>query len=132
MSGFFKRYSGRREYRLASAILAAACLVTDLAPGMLEFSSGAALLAVAISISSYVVLAILTYHRIRDASLSGWWLLPMFIVFHVGPQWQLGSWWWGSSSFTPSGIISFLPVIIGWFATAKNAEQASHDSTQVG
>lgn len=55
----------------------------------------------------------------------------MFIVFHVGPEWQLGSWWWGSSTFSPSGFIAFVPVIIGWFAGAKNAEHVSHDRTQV-
>jgi uncharacterized membrane protein YhaH (DUF805 family) len=128
----FKRNAARREFRAASAVLIAVFFFGVLIPAVIKLSASIAMLAFMLAAASYTALAILTYYRLRDASISGWWLLSMVIVLHVGPQWQLGSWSWGSASFTPSGLVAFAPVIIGWFAAAKSANPLSHDSIQAG
>ena len=130
MSGFFKRNSRRRQYRFASVALFAGFL-TAFAPFVIDISSVLALLTIAISISSYFLLAILTYYRLRDASLSAWWLLPMIVVVQIGPSWQLHA-GWGGLGFTPSGFTAFLPVVIGWFAASKGVEQVPRSTTQAG
>jgi uncharacterized membrane protein YhaH (DUF805 family) len=132
MRDFFNRNSERREYRLASTILIAGAALPMLVTRMIELSSGVAVLAFAIAALSYLLLTILTYYRLRNASLSGWWLLPMIIVFHFGPRWQLGSWSWGSSSFSPSGLVCFVPIILGWFAVAKTSDGAAITGTETG
>ena len=116
MRDVFERLAGRREYRLASiALIAGLILSINLSPVW-------ALLAFGIGGLSYAALVVLTYNRLQDASLSGWWLLPMVLIFHVGPRWELGSWEWVSITLYPSGFIFLVPVIIGWFAATRNPD----------
>src|SRR3954447_16040251 len=130
MRGLFERFSGRQEYRLVSVVLVAGCVLASYLPLITRLSGGWAALAFATAMSFYVALAALTYFRLRNASLSSWWLLPMIFVFHVGPRWELGSWEWGSSSFEPSGLISLVPIVIGWFATARNSDEPATTEAQ--
>ncbi|GAA4748406.1 hypothetical protein GCM10023264_13100 [Sphingomonas daechungensis] len=116
MRDLIEGLGGRQEYRLASFALISGLILS------LNLSQSWALLAFAIGGLSYVALVLLTYFRLQDASLSGWWLLPMILVFHVGPRWELGSWAWGSITFYPSGFIFLVPVIIGWFAATRNPD----------
>jgi len=116
MRDLVERFAGRREYRVASiALIAGLILSFNLSPRW-------ALLAFGIGGLCYLALVLLTYFRLRDASLSGWWLLPMIMLFHVGPRWELGSWVWGSIAFYLSGFIFLVPVIIGWFAATQNPD----------
>ena len=119
MGDFLERNSERRKYRLTSAILIAVYAMAIFVISATRPSWGAALLAVAIGASAYLLLGIVTYYRLQDAAFSRWWLLPMIIIIHVGPRWHLGSWSWGTASFSPSGVLCFAPVVIGWLAVAR-------------
>jgi hypothetical protein len=118
MRTFFERFTRQREYRLASIVLIAGCFLFIGLPFWLRLSWAWAGLMLAIALSLYVMLFVLTYFCLQNASRSTWWLLFMILVFHIGPTWELGSWQWGSVRFAPSGFIALIPVIIGWFASA--------------
>jgi hypothetical protein len=105
------KYSKRREYRVASvALLAAAILI----PPLLAWTLGWQLLAFAAGLPFYGMLVFLTYARFRDASISSLWLIPMIFIFHLGPKWEIGA-----MAFYPSGLISFVPVVMGWMARQR-------------
>ena len=91
-------------------------------PLMMELSWIWGWLAFGIGGVLYVALICLTYYRLKNAALSGWWLLPMVVVLHIGPRWELATWEWGWLAIQPSGIISLVPVIIGWFADTSNPQ----------
>lgn len=116
MGGLLERFARRREYRLASIALIAGCLLCVYLPLAITVTWGWAGLAFAIAMLFYVTLFVLTYFRLRNASLSTLWLLFMIVVFPIGPRWELGAWDWGEIAFAPSGFISLIPVIMGWFA----------------
>lgn len=120
MRDLFRRFSSRREYRLASIVLLAGLIVVLNLLLMTEMAGGLAALAFVIGAALYVALVFLTYFRLQNALLSAGRLLPMIVVFHVGPRWTLGSWDWGSIGFHPSGLIALIPVMVGWFAAPKN------------
>lgn len=112
----FERFSTPREYRLASAVLIAGCLLPlGILVGVPASRSwtGAAFV---VSLLLYFALFALTYFRLQDASMSNWWLLPMIIVVPFGPRWELASWASSSIVFAPSGILPLVPVAVGWFA----------------
>jgi hypothetical protein len=68
-------------------------------------------LGFAVGLPFYVVLVLLTYYRLKNASLSSWWLLPMIAAVRVGPKWEV----WSIDLYL-TGLISYLPVILGWLA----------------
>lgn len=90
MGAFFERFSDRRRYRLASVALLAGSALPFLA-AIAKLSWGWTLLTFAVGAAFYIALVVLTYYRLRDARLSGWWLVPMVMAFNVGPKWDLGS-----------------------------------------
>jgi len=122
MRRLFERFSGQQEYRLASVVLVAGAMLSVYSLLVIEPTWAFGLLAFAMGAAFYAALVFLTYFRLRDATLSGWWLLPMILVFHIGPRWELRSWEWGHLGFSLSGLISLVPVIIGWFAATRNPE----------
>ena len=129
MGDLIRRFSSRREYRLASIVLLAGLIVVLNLLLMTELAGGLAALAFVIGAALYVALVFLTYFRLQNALLSAGWLLPMIVVFHVGPRWTLGSWEWGSISLHPSGLIALIPVMIGWFAATKNPKDPNARET---
>jgi hypothetical protein len=122
MRGFFERFSERPEYRLASVALLAGIILPISFVLLIDPNLSWRLLAFVVAGTSYVALAVITYFRLRNASLAGGWLLPMALIFPVGPRWELGSWEWGSVWFQPIGLIALAPLIIGWFAMPSNPE----------
>jgi hypothetical protein len=108
------KYSKRRGYRMASVVLVVASL---LLPTLLSGMLGWRWLALASGLPFYCALIFLTYARFRDASISVLWLIPMFLIFHFGPEWESGP-----VALHPSGLISFLPVVVGWMARDGRAE----------
>ena len=109
---FLKRSAERSEYRIISAILVLS--EVPIAIAILEGWVVATWISFLIAVSSGLLLIFLTYRRLRNASLSAWWLSPMLLSFHVGPSWHLGAF-----SYWPSGLIALVPVIIGWFAPSS-------------
>lgn len=120
MWSFFERFSDRRSYRLVSSLLTAAILFPVLFLVSIGQTWEWALSALAVGTLGYVVLVILTYFRLRDAGRSGWWLLPMIFVINIGPRWILGSWGSASATFSPTQLVSLIPVIIGWVAVSRS------------
>lgn len=59
----------------------------------------------------------MTYHRLRDAALSGGWLWLMILQIGIGPTWHL------SDHITVNFggyLVSCIPVILGWVVPAKS------------
>lgn len=116
MRNLLKRYSARREYRLVSSLLIGALILTLLSAGLIPVEAAYTdfwgLLAFALGLPCYIGLVGLTYYRLQRAAVSSAWLSLMVFVFHIGPKWELA----GPLSFHPSGLISLIPVIIGWIA----------------
>jgi len=125
--GFFERFSDRSSYRLVSSFLVAAGLLPAFFLISIGHSWAWAVFAWAIAAPAYVVLVILTYFRLHDAGRSGWWLLPMIFVIQIGPSWLLGSWGPVSVRFSLSGMLSLLPVIIGWVALRRHPSPLSSE-----
>ncbi len=116
MRNVLKRYSSRRDYRLASVLLTVASVViplsTALVPAGTAFMNLREVLAFLLGLLFYVGLVVLTYYRFQRAAVSSAWLIFMVLSFHVGPRWALA----GSLSFHPGGLIALVPVVIGWLA----------------
>lgn len=108
MLAVLQSYSGRREYRLVSILLLIASI---LVPMLLAQHLGFKLLAFVVGLPFYAALVALTYYRLQNTSLSSGWVLLMVLLFHAGPKWQVGS-----LDLYPTGFVSLLPVIMGWFA----------------
>jgi uncharacterized membrane protein YhaH (DUF805 family) len=111
MATFFHRLSAIQNYRWASVALIAAMIllpVLMMRLGALEWVASLAGLPV------YVALVVLTYRRLRDANLSGWWIVLMILVVNLGPR--------GDGlepiTFYVSHLIYLIPVALGWLAPA--------------
>jgi uncharacterized membrane protein YhaH (DUF805 family) len=76
MTGIFERFSERQKYRLASIGLLGGSALPFLLP-IMGLAWGWILLGFIVSMAFYTALVVLTYYRLRDAWLSGWWLLLM-------------------------------------------------------
>jgi uncharacterized membrane protein YhaH (DUF805 family) len=59
----------------------------------------------------YVLLTVITYRRLRDAALSGGWIVLMILAFNVGPSWN---------GFHLSNLIILVPIILAWIAPANS------------
>lgn len=120
MRSLLKCYSTRREYRLVSSLLIVALILTLLSAALIPDETAYlgfwGLLAFALGLPCYIGLVALTYYRLQRAAVSSAWLFLMVFVFHVGPTWELA----GPLSFHPSGLISLVPVIIGWTARDRD------------
>ncbi|SRR5260221_8577291 len=116
---FFERRSRRNEYRRASVTLIGVVIILILFLFNIEPTKADVGFVLAIELSTYLALVILTYFRLRDASMSVWWLILMIVVFPIGPIWVVRTWDWGGIAIAPSGLIPLIPVLIGWFAKKK-------------
>ena len=104
-------YIGASLVLLAAAALVLPCAVVAVGgPVWLGFLLGIALL---------ILLTIVTYGRLRNAALSGSWVVLMLIVFEVGPSWV------GPPPLVLhlSDLVYLIPVIMGWAAPGRAATQ---------
>lgn len=107
MAMFFHRMSAIRNYRRASlALIATSVLlpVLMIRLGALEWVAALAALPI------YVALVVLTYHRLRNANLTGWWIVLMVLALNFGPRWEGPE----PLTFYLSHLLHLVPVILGW------------------
>ena len=111
MATFFHRLSGIRNYRRASVALIAAMILLPVLLMRLGAPEWVASLA---GLPVYVALVVLTWRRLRDADLSGWWIVLMILVVNLGPRWD------GPEPlvFHVSHLIHLIPVALGWLVRA--------------
>lgn len=95
------------KYRLASALLVFAILAVVILPPMIGVPK---LIGGLVGLYLYVILIVITYRRLRDASLSGNWIAPMILVFQFGPEWN---------DLYLSSLINLLPVAAGCIVPAN-------------
>ena len=90
---------------------------------LLELSSALALLGVFLGIPGWlcvltavplsIILAIMTYHRLRDGGFSSAWVWLMVVPLGIGPTWHLSE----HLTFNFGGyLVGFVPVIMAWMA----------------
>ena len=107
------RFEVRSRYRPASILL--------------EFSSVLALLGVFLGIPGWlcvlvavplsIILATMTYHRLRDGGLSGSWVWLMVVPLGIGPTWHLSE----HLTINFGGyLVGLVPVIMAWMAPANS------------
>lgn len=123
MATFFHRLSAIQNYRWASVALITAMIllpVLMMRLGALEWVASLAALPV------YVALVVLTYRRLRDANLSGWWIVLMILVVNLGPRWD------GLEplTFYLSHILHLVPVALGWLVRAPGNVAVKSDLPQ--
>lgn len=121
MRSFISSYANRQKYRPASIALLLGAILPYLSPAI-GLEAGWILLAFAAGMICFIGLVTLTFYRFRNAGLSIWWLALFIVTFHFGPEWELGY----SINFRPIGIISLIPVLLGWF-TSQDAAAAKID-----
>jgi len=107
MRSISERFAEPAQYRAASVVLLAVAFGLPIG---IEGLSWPSWFGFAVGAPAYVALIILTYHRMRDAALSGGWIALMILVFNVGPAWE-GP---GSVTLHLGNLINVLPVFLGW------------------
>lgn len=107
-----ERLYGRRAYIGASLVLLAAALIV---PCGVVALGGPSWLGSLPALAFLILLTIITYGRLRDARLTGNWVVLMLFAFEVGPTWtgppplilHLGD------------FVHLIPVILGWAAPGR-------------
>lgn len=123
MATFFNRLGAIQNYRWASVALIVTFIllpVLMMRLGALEWVASLAGLPV------YVALVILTYHRLQDANLSGWWVVLMILVVNLGPRWD------GLEplTFHLSHLLHLVPVALGWLVRGPGNGAVKSDLPQ--
>ena len=118
MATFFHRLSTIQNYRWASVALIAVMIVIPVLLLRLGASEWVASLA---SLPIYVALVVLTFRRLRNANLTGWWIVLMILVLNFGPQWD------GLEplTFYLSHLLHLIPVALGWLVRAPGNAAAT-------
>lgn len=114
MASIVHRLSTIQNYRWVSfALILATLFVPVLMVGLGAKVWAADLAALPI----FLALVVLTYHRLRNANLSGWWIVPMVLVLNFGPKWD------GPAPLTLhlSHLIHLIPVVLGWLVRAPQS-----------
>lgn len=111
MTSFSHRLSEIQNYRWASAALIVAMILLPVLMvrlGALEWVATLATLPI------FLTLVVLTYRRLRNAHLTGWWIVLMILVLNFGPSWE------GLEPLTLhlSHLIHLIPVALGWLVRA--------------
>src|SRR5688500_1323899 len=115
MRRLLERLSQAGPYRPASAGL---ILLVYLLPFTVAQLGGPKWLGFLVGLPLYVALIVLTYHRLRNAGLSGGWIILMILALNFGPKWQ------GPEPlvFYASHLLHFVPVALGWLFGDRPAE----------
>lgn len=111
----FDRLAKPEVYRPASLVLLA--LAFALPAAVVALGGARWLGVVLLGWPLFIVLAVATYHRLRDAGLSGRWVILLVIVCNVGPEWVAP---WGMT-FYLGNLIHLIPLIMCWVAPSKSA-----------
>ncbi|HYC96465.1 hypothetical protein [Brevundimonas sp.] len=114
MATFLHHLSAIRNYRWASVALIVATIflpVLMMRLGALEWVATLAGLPI------YVALVVLTYHRLRNAGLTGGWIVLMILALNFGPRWDGPE----PLTFHLSRLLPLIPVILGWLVRAPRA-----------
>ena len=106
MQALIGKYAAPGSYRWAAVLLS---LVSIGLPLCISLSGGFDWLAFLSGLPAYIILIILTYHRLSDASLSGGWVILMIMAFNVGPSWD-GP---GPLHLYLSHLVILIPVVLG-------------------
>jgi len=111
MATFVHRLSAIQNYRRASVALIATMILLPVLMVRLGALQWVASLA---GLPAYIALVVLTYRRLRDAGLSGGWIVLMILVVNLGPRWD------GLEplTFHLSHILHLIPVALGWLVSA--------------
>lgn len=96
--------SERSRYRIAAIVLLAAAYGWLL---LVRLTGNPDWIGALIGLPLYTFLIYLTYRRLRDAALSGGWIVFMIAAFNFGPDWN---------GFHLSILINLLPVGLAWIA----------------
>lgn len=111
MTSFSYRLGAIQNYRWASVALIAAMILLPVGMVRLGAFEWAAMLA---TLPIFLALVALTYLRLRNAGLTGWWIVLMLLVLNFGPSWE------GLEplTFHLSHLIHLIPVALGWMVRA--------------
>ena len=123
MATLFHRLSTIQNYRRASVALIAATIllpVLMMRLGALDWVASLAGLPV------YVALVVLTYHRLRDAGLSGGWVVLMILVVNLGPRWDGPE----PLTFYLSHLVHLIPLALGWLVRGPGNVAVKSDLSQ--
>jgi uncharacterized membrane protein YhaH (DUF805 family) len=120
---FFHRLSAIQIYRWASVALIVAMIllpVLMMRLGALEW------VATLTGLPIYVALVVLTFHRLRNANLTGWWIILMILVLNFGPRWD------GLEplTFHLSHLLHLIPVALGWLVRGPGNVAVKRDLPQ--
>lgn len=122
MASFYHRLTALPTYRWASLALIA---VTLFLPVLLVRLGAIEWVAVLAALPVALALVVLTFQRLRNANLSGWWIILMVLTLNFGPRWD------GLAPITLhlSHLIHLIPVALGWLVRAPQAANgAQRDS----
>lgn len=105
----FYRLSELQNYRWASVALIGA---VNLVPVLMVALGAPDWMALLVALPIYVALVVLTYRRLRNAGLTGWWIVWMILAFNFGPRWEGPA----PLTFYLSHLLHLIPVALGWLA----------------
>ena len=123
MATFLHRLSAIQNYRWASIALIGAMILLPVFLTRLGALEWVAFLA---GLPVYVALVVLTYRRLRNANLSGGWIILMIVVINLGPRWD------GLEplTFHLSHLLHLIPVALGWLVRAPGNVAVKSDLSQ--
>lgn len=107
-----------RTYRWLSLLLLVGMVIVPMTALAMGASRWVAVLLLGFPL--YITLVVRTWQRLRNAGLSGWWILPLLIGMNFGPHWE-GPW---QMDFHLSQILNLIPVVLGWCVRAPRAGDA--------
>lgn len=106
-----ERFYGMAAYRWASLILLLAVLLIPVAVTAL---GGPQWLAFLLGLPAFLLLAVVTNGRLRDAGLSGAWVLLLLLIVNVGPVWHGPA----PLDLYLGNLVNLIPIALGWTVPA--------------
>ena len=106
-----ERFYDRAAYRWASVVLLLAVLSIPVAVSAL---GGPGWFAFLLVLAPFIMLAVVTNGRLRDAGLSGAWVLLLLLIVNVGPVWHGPA----SLDLYLGNLVNLIPIILGWTVPA--------------
>jgi uncharacterized membrane protein YhaH (DUF805 family) len=115
---FFHRLGELQNYRWASVALIGAVILVPVLAVALGASDW---IAVLVALPIYVALVVLTYRRLRNAGLTGWWIVWMILALNFGPRWDGPA----PLTFYLSHLLHLIPVALGWLVRGPRTVAAT-------
>lgn len=122
MTLFLHRLSEIQNYRWASVALIGTMIPL---PVLMVRLGAVHWVAVLATLPIFLALVALTYLRLRNAGLTGWWIVLMILALNVGPRWE------GLEplTFHLSHLVHLIPVVLGWLVPAPRTVPATGAAT---